>query len=262
MVINTQANQVNAQTTQTETETLMFYISRGRLVKGKYQLRLGEYGGLTDAGVVKALATAHLGWGFISGMFNTYRDDEGNLYRSVERNEEDKELSSTFFSAQINLAPGHVSALEGQLSEEIKEIFGKPPKDEKGNSALKGYQLQVDLVKGAMARIQMERDDKKDKRMVIILDPSEVEAVKIVSSSEESYIRGGHRVPLKNVMATLLQGSKARKEETLEGTKALMKEMHSDPEGKYTKDKRKRTRGSDAANSGSAAAKVKEQTMD
>lgn len=220
--------QVNAQS------RLVFYVSRFKSTKGG-QIRLGEYGGMDANGVVKALATLHLKYGFVSGMPAAFVTPTGTFW-SMDRKED-----AGFMNLQVNFSPAQMQGLEKQLTEEIKSSWSNPPKDANFKSELRGYQIHVTLKPGAMARIQLENNDYKQGKENITLDPSEVESIQIVTGESEFYARRGHQVEFDAFVETFFAKAEDNVAKTTEEVKALLGRLHADAsEGKGVKNRYRR----------------------
>ncbi len=241
-------NQSSASTVEsTEPKTmvqsrLVFYVSRYKSTK-QGQIRLGEYGGMGDDGVVKALATLHMKHSFLSGMPAAFVTPAGTHW-SIDRTDD-----AGFMSLQLNFSPAQLQGLEKQLTEEIKGIWSNPPKDANFKSELRGYQIHVILKAGAMARIQLENNDYKQGKENLILDPSEIEAVEIVTAESEYYARRGHQVEFDAFVETFFKPADENVAKTKEDVKALLSRLHKDAdEGKNVKNRYRR--GNKAAQAG------------
>ena len=227
---------------------LVYYVSRFKARKGG-QVRLGEYGAVNDLGEVKALATLHLKYAFLSGLPAAMVTSKGTHW-SMDRTED-----AGFMSIQVNFSPAQMMQLEKQLTEEIKGLWSNPPKDANMKSELRGYQIHVTLKSGAMARIQMENNDYKEGKENLILDPSEVESVEVVTAESEVYARRGHQVGFDAYVETFFKSAEDNIAQTPEQVKALLGRLHADASaGKNVKNRY--CRGNKAAEAGAAETKV------
>lgn len=225
---------------------LVYYVSRFKARKGG-QVRLGEYGSVNDSGEVKALATLHLKYAFLSGLPAAMVTAKGTHW-SIDRSED-----AGFMSIQVNFSPAQMMQLEKQLTEEVKTLWSNPPKDSNLKSELRGYQIHVVLKAGAMARIQMENNDYKEGKENLILDPSEVESVEVVTAESEVYARRGHQVGFDAYVETFFKSAEDNIAQTPEQVKALLDRLHADASaGKNVKNRYRR--GAQAAKAGSSEA--------
>lgn len=257
--VNTAAEQT--QQTQNELQVtnpvLVYYISRSRdrskVGKG-IQLRLGEYGGMNDMGEVKALATLHTKYAFLSGMPAAYKSETGNTFWTNKEGRND----DTFFSVQVNFSAVQMQEIESKI-EEVGETLSKPPKNEQGRSQLRGYQLQVTLTPGAMARFNIVDDNFKVDKEEVIIDPSEVVSVKVVTFQEDGYLRSGHQIGVTQYFEVRCKAQHVQAPKTTEETREFLASLHKDPESKARKDRRN-GRSKKAAKEG-AATEVKTEVV-
>lgn len=241
-VKGTQESEVKVQS------RLVYYVSRFKTRKGG-QIRLGEYGSVNDSGEVKALATLHIKYAFISGLPAAMVTPKGTHW-SMDRTED-----AGFLSIQVNFSPAQMMQLEKQLTEEVKNLWSNPPKDGNFKSELRGYQIHVVLKTGAMARIQIENNDYKEGKENLILDPSEVKSVEIVTAESEVYARPGDQVALDAYIETFFKSATNNIAQTPEQVKALLSRRHAEASaGKNVKNRY--CRGNKAAEASAAETKV------
>ena len=251
-VVNVEAYEVNSASSASEANVvqsrLVYYVSRFKARKGG-QVRLGEYGGVNESGELKALATLHLKYAFLSGLPAAMVTAKGTHW-SMDRTED-----AGFMSIQVNFSPAQMMQLEKQMTEEVKGIWSNPPKDANMKSELRGYQIHVVLKAGAMARVQMENNDYKEGKENLILDPSEVESVEVVTAESEVYARRGHQVSFDAYVETFYKSAENNVAQTPEQVKALLGRLQADASaGKNVKNRYRR--GNKAAEAGAAETKV------
>lgn len=246
--VTVESTEIKAEPKTMVQSRLVFYVSRFKARKGG-QVRLGEYGAVNDLGEVKALATLHLKFGFLSGLPAAMVTSKGTHW-SMDRTED-----AGFMSIQVNFSPAQLQGLEKQLTEEIKGIWSNPPKDANFKSELRGYQIHVILKAGAMARIELENNDYKQGKENLILDPSEIEAVEIVTADSEHYARRGHQVEFDAFVETFFKPADENVAKSKEDVKALLSRLHEDASaGKNVKNRYRR--GNKAAEAAQAETKV------
>lgn len=229
---------------------LVYYVSRLKETRKGVQIRLGEYvrkgDDMTD---IKALATLHMKHKFLSGMPAAFVTANGTFW-STDRKEKDQ-----FIGIQLNFTDAQMLTIEKQLTEGIKAEWMNPPKKDSGVSDLRGYQLHVNLKPGAMARIQMENNDVKMGKENLILEPSEVESITVVTADNDNYAHRGHQVQFDAFVETFFNSAEENTAKTPEQVKALLSRLHADAkEGRNVKNRYRR--GNKAMEASQAETKV------
>jgi hypothetical protein len=234
---------------QEQNPRLVYYISRYKSRKGG-QLRLGEYGGMSETGYVKSFATYNVKFQFLSGLFAAYENSKGEKFWSRDRAEGAEEV---FFGVTINFSDSQVRLLHSQI-EELKEKMSKPPKNEQGRSELKGFQLQVELTPKAMGNLTLAMNDGKGRKAgntflteEFSIPPSGVKKVSIVTQEEDNYFRGGAQVSLDDFVQARCKAEHSQAPKGPEATKAFLDKLHAQAkEGKTSKNVKDRRKGRDS----------------
>lgn len=228
---------------------LVYYISRVREKKAGLQMRLGETRFEEATGDIKALATMHFKYSFVSGMPAAFVDGEGNTYWTVNR-----KGKNMFFSILVNLPEVMSEKLETELKQDEKllEKFMNPPKNQKMISDLRGYQLHISLQPEAMARFNVVDDDYKTGAEQLSVDPSEVISIDIVTKDQEAFLRKGVQISMDAYFQVRCEAEKNAVPKTAEETREYLESLHKS--GRVTKDRRKgRNKGAqEAAESGAS----------
>lgn len=165
----------------------------------KSQLRLKErYNKSRDT--VTTTAMLHLsGNTFLSGMHYAYQDVEGNVTFSFNKS---KDVTAKV-DVNVNFTPQQLEGLQEQI-DNLGTILTRPPVDDDGVSELQGYQLHV-VINDAKLAVTQETSEKYGDKIIYKIKDYQVQAVKIVTAGDESYIEapGARTVDIDMAMKAL-----------------------------------------------------------